>query len=85
MPAANRRHLMLRDDVVRAVADGLFHVYAVETVDQGLELLTGLPAGGRDASGRFSEGTLNRRVEDRLASFAKQARAFRAMSEEPRK
>lgn len=44
IPAANRRHLMLRQDVVQAAADGRFHIYAVENVDQALELLTGRPA-----------------------------------------
>ena len=76
---------MLRADVVEAVAAGTFHVYAVETVDSGLEMLTGLPAGERDEHGRFPEGTVNFRVEERLKAFAQQARAFRAAAGEPRK
>jgi len=80
IPAANKRHLMLRRDVVDAVAAGTFHVYAVETVDQGLEVLTNLPSGSRDEHGRFPEGTMNFRVEERLKAFARQARAFRAVA-----
>jgi len=78
LPAANARHLMLRPDVVEAAARGEFHVWPVETVDQALELLTGLPAGERDGEGRFPEGSVNRRVDERLATFAEKARAFAA-------
>jgi predicted ATP-dependent protease len=68
---------MLRDDVVRAVEAGTFHVYAVETVDQGIEILTDQPAGARDGTGRFPSGTINGLVEQRLALFARQARTYR--------
>lgn len=70
IPAGNVRHLMLRDDVVAAVAEGKFHVYQVETVDDGLELLTGRPAGERGPDGVFPEGTVHRAVVDRLAAWA---------------
>jgi lon-related putative ATP-dependent protease len=70
IPDANRQHLMLREEVVEAVARGRFHIYAVKTVDEALELLTGLPAGERDSEGRFPEGSLNRRVDDRLIEFS---------------
>jgi len=76
IPAANVKHLMLRDDVIEACATGRFHVYPVETVDQGIALLTGAAAGGRGADGRFPKGSVNARVEARLAGFAEQARAF---------
>lgn len=78
IPAANLRHLMLRADVVQAVAEGHFHVHAIESVDQGLELLTGVPAGARGADGTFPAGTVHGRVEERLKAFARKARAFRA-------
>ena len=81
IPAANKRHLMLREDVIQAVAGGTFHVYAVETIDEGMEILTGLPAGQRNEQGRFPDGTVNGRVEQRLMAFAKQARAFRVAEE----
>lgn len=78
IPAANVRHLMLRPDVVAAAAEGRFRVHAVETIDEAMEILTGAAAGERDASGLFPEGTLNRRVEERLASFARKAREHAA-------
>jgi hypothetical protein len=59
------------------VAEGRFHVYAIDSVDEGLELLTGVPAGQPGESGLFPEGTANARVEARLAAFARKARAFR--------
>ena len=85
IPAANTRHLMLRADVVEAVAAGTFHIHAVEPIDQGVEVLTGIPAGSRDEAGQFPEGTVNHRVEQRLLAFAKQARAFRAAAEETKR
>jgi predicted ATP-dependent protease len=87
IPRANVKHLMLRPDVVRAAAAGRFHVYPVETIDQGIRILTGLPAGKRDRKGNFPEGSLNQRVEQRLVQFARQARSFRgaAGAEEERK
>jgi hypothetical protein len=71
---------MLRHDVVDAVAAGSFHIYPVETVDQGMEILTGVPAGERDASGQFPPGTINFSVERRLSEFADRARSFGAPS-----
>lgn len=76
IPAANTRHLMLREDVVRACSEGRFHIHAVESIDQGLEILTGLPAGAADESGVYPAGTINRMVADRLADFAETARKF---------
>jgi predicted ATP-dependent protease len=76
VPASNVKHLMLRADVVEAAEKGLFHVWPIGTVDDGIELLTGVPAGERDAEGRYPEGTVNRRVDDRLAAFAEKARSF---------
>ena len=76
IPASNVRHLMLRHDVVKAVADGKFHIYPVETIDQGIEILTGAPAGERDGAGHFPEGTVNHRVEARLIELAEERRAF---------
>jgi lon-related putative ATP-dependent protease len=76
IPAANAKHLMLRADVVEAAEKGLFHVWPVETVEQAVELLTGVPAGQRGEDGRFPEGSVNRRADDRLDEFAKKARAF---------
>ncbi len=63
IPAANAEDLMLREDVVEAVGQGLFKVIAVEHVDDLIELMFGMPAGARGADGRFPEGTLHARVE----------------------
>jgi lon-related putative ATP-dependent protease len=84
IPAANVKHLMLRKDVIEAIAAGKFHVYAIETIDQGIEILTGVEAGERDAAGLFPEGTLNRRVEARLEDLARGRAAWGAASASPR-
>jgi lon-related putative ATP-dependent protease len=76
IPAANVKHLMLRQDVVEAVAAGRFHVFPIETIDQGIELLTGVPAGERDARGEFPPGSVNQRVEARLVALAEKRQAF---------
>jgi len=76
IPSTNVRHLMLRPDVVEACAAGRFRVHAVSTVNEALALLTGLPAGDRDAAGAFPEGSVNRRAEARLIAFSEKARAF---------
>ncbi|GAB2175977.1 ATP-binding protein [Dongia sp. agr-C8] len=76
IPMSNVQHLMLRDDVVEACAAGRFRVYAISGIDQALSLLTGCEAGERDASGRFPEGSLNRRIEQRLDDFVAAARKY---------
>jgi predicted ATP-dependent protease len=73
IPATNVPHLMLRKDVVEACARGLFAVYPVTHVDEGIELLTGMPAGEMDSKGRYPAGTVNRKVAARLAGFARKA------------
>ncbi|MGD9670975.1 MAG: Lon protease family protein [Hyphomicrobiaceae bacterium] len=76
VPAANVQHLMLREDVVTASRDGRFSIYPVATVDEGIALLTGMPAGARGSDGRFPEGTINRLVEDKLELFAQRLKAL---------
>lgn len=76
VPAANVKHLMLKRDVVQAVKDGRFRVWAVETIDEGLSLLTGLDAGKRGADGTFPPQSLNGKVAARLHELAEKARAF---------
>jgi predicted ATP-dependent protease len=71
IPASNVQHLMLRADVRDAVAAGQFHVHAVHTIDEGIELLTGLPAGAADAEGNYPDGSINGLVSDRLAEYAR--------------
>jgi len=74
IPASNTKHLMLHHEVVDAVEGGKFAVYPVSNVDEGIELLTGIAAGERDTDGVFPEGSINRRVEDRLIHFSTQLR-----------
>lgn len=76
IPASNVKHLMLRRDVVLAVEKGLFSIFPMETVDQALELLSDVPAGERDAAGKFPEGSVNHRVEARLIAFAERRLAL---------
>ena len=73
IPAANVQHLMLRADIAAAAAAGQFSVIPIETADQGMAILTGVPAGDPDMTGRYAEGTINSRVATRLAGFAKRA------------
>lgn len=76
IPASNVKHLMLRHDVVEAVEHGKFYIYPVETIDQGIELLTGIPAGEPDEAGNYPPDSLNGRVQARLAEFAEKQLAF---------
>ena len=73
IPSANVQHLMLRQDVAEAAAARKFRVIPIDTVDQGMELLTGLPSGAADHTGQYPESTLNRRVAVRLAALARRA------------
>jgi predicted ATP-dependent protease len=70
IPRANVQHLMLRDEVVQAVANHRFHVYAVDDVDQAIELLTGVPAGMPNAKGEVPAGTMNHLVASRLVELS---------------
>lgn len=74
IPGSNAANLMLREDVVAAVAAGRFHVWAADTVDDGIELLTATPAGAPGDDGRFPEGTVNGRVERALLEFSERLR-----------
>jgi len=72
IPASNVRHLMLDREVVAAVAEGRFHVWSIETIDQGIELLTGVPAGERTSDDAFTPGTIHAMVTAKLDGFARQ-------------
>ncbi len=82
IPRSNLRHLMLRGDVVKAVQEGKFAVYAVSSIDEGIEILTGRPAGTRGPDGLYSEGSVNRAVEDRLRAMADRERRFRRQQDD---
>jgi predicted ATP-dependent protease len=83
IPASNRRHLMLRDDVVETIAAGQFHIWAAEEVEDAIELLTGVPAGEADSTGAYPAATLHRAVADRLAKYAEELRALGAEEKKP--
>jgi predicted ATP-dependent protease len=76
IPASNVKHLMLRKDVVEAVRQKSFHVYAVSTVDEGIELLTGVEAGEAGEDGHFPPESVNGRVARRLRQLADSRIAF---------
>jgi len=73
IPGANVKHLMLHKDVVEAVSQGKFHIHAVNTIDEGIEILTGVPAGERDDRGNYPAESVNYSVEQKLAAMAEHA------------
>jgi len=75
IPASNCKHLMLKDEVVEAVANGKFHVHAVSSIDQGIAILTGRDAGEPGPDGRYPDNSINALVERRLTAFAEKAQA----------
>ena len=74
MPRANLEHLVLREDVAAAIAEGKFNLYAVQKISEGIEIMTGVPAGERDPSGRFPAGSVFGRVERRIIEIAERLR-----------
>lgn len=76
IPKSNERNLMLRPDVVEAIRNGEFHVYSAETVEDGIEVLTGAEAGAVDAEGNYPADSVNGRVAARLRKFAEGYRDF---------
>jgi predicted ATP-dependent protease len=74
MPKSNLRNLMLRADVVAAVKEGKFHIYAVDTIDEGMTVLTGIDAGERGSEGRYPEGSINALVEKKFHQYAERLR-----------
>jgi len=76
IPASNVKHLMLRDEVVEAVREGKFHIFAVSTIDQGIALLTGKDAGDKQEDGLYPEGTVNWAVQQKIWELAGKVRAF---------
>jgi len=84
IPVQNVKNLMLRRDVVDAVREGKFHIYAVSTIDEGIEILTGMAAGVK-ADGSYPENTVNHRVEERLKAFAEGLKKFAEPDSEGKK
>jgi lon-related putative ATP-dependent protease len=77
IPRQNVENLMLKQPVIDAVKRGEFHIFAVETIDQGLEILTGRKAGQTRADGTYPEGSIHGAVQDRLQAMAESARRNR--------
>lgn len=76
IPASNVGNLMLRSDVVEAVEAGKFSIWPVSNVDEGIELLTGVPAGTLATDGSWPPGTINAMVVDRLEAMTKKQKEF---------
>jgi len=74
-------NLMLRKDVVEAAAAGKFHLYPVRTIDQGAEILTGVPAGEKTQGGTYAPGTINYLVDQKLLELAQKMKAFEGEGE----
>jgi lon-related putative ATP-dependent protease len=85
IPRQNVQNLMLRPDVISAVREGKFRVYAIGTVDEGIEILSGTPAGARRADGTFEEGTVHYLVDQELSRLAKMAKQAAAEDKDDKK
>ncbi len=82
IPESNVQNLMLKEDVVDAVREGKFHLFSVRTIDEGIEALTGVKAGERREDGKFEEGTVNFKVNEKLKDMAGKLKEFSAVSPE---
>jgi len=82
IPESNVIHLMLREDVIQAVKDGKFNIYPIKNVDQGIELLTGMPAGEPDQEGKYPADTINGHVQARLEKLAEKRQRLTSASKE---
>ncbi len=71
IPIQNVDNLQLSDEIIQAVKDKKFHIYAVSTIEEGIEVLTGVPAGKKDKDGHFPAGTINYLVYEKLKKYAK--------------
>ena len=85
IPHQNVRHLMLKEEVVQAVRDGKFYIWPVKTIDEGIEILTGVPAGEKDASGRYPPDSVHGRANARLEEYARILKEYAAPEEEQKK
>ena len=74
IPVQNVDNLQLSDEIVQAVKNNQFHIYSVSTIDEGIEVLTGVPAGKKDADGHFPAGTINYLVYEKLKKYAEVAK-----------
>jgi len=84
IPESNAQNLMLKEEVVEAVKEGKFHIWPVKTVDEGIEILTGVKAGARQEDGSFEEDSVNYLVDKRLRELAEKMRDFAKEEKEER-
>jgi len=82
IPHQNVKNLMLKKEIIEAVREGKFHVYSVKTIDEGIEILTGVPAGEKDEKGNYPEGTIHYIVTNKLKELAKAAEKEKVKKEE---
>ena len=82
IPHQNVGDLLLRKDVIKAVEEKKFHIYPIKTVDEGIELLTGLPAGEKQADWSYAEGTVNYLVDKKLQALAEGLKTFSSEEKE---
>ena len=85
IPHQNVNHLMLKKEVIETVDKGKFHIYPVETIDQGIQILTGVKAGKRKKDGTYEKDTVNYLVDKKLQEFAGRWRTFRTHEGKPSK
>lgn len=71
IPVQNVRNLHLNDEVIETVKQGKFHIYAISTIDEGIEILTGVPAGKKDKNGKFPAGTINYLANEKLIKYSR--------------
>ena len=76
VPHQNVKNMMLREDIVKAAQEGRFHIYAVRTIDEGIEILTGVPAGELKKDGTYPKGTVNYLVLQQLRQQAESMRSY---------
>ena len=77
IPIQNVRNLHLSDEIIESVKKEKFHIYAIKTIDEGIEILTGVPAGKKNQSGEFPVGTINYLVYEKLKKYSENARKSR--------
>jgi predicted ATP-dependent protease len=76
IPESNEQNLMLKEEIVEAAKEGKFRIYPIKTIDEGMEVLTGVKAGERQKDGTFEDGTVNCKVDNRLREMAEKLREF---------
>lgn len=84
IPKSNERHLMLKEELMEAISNGLFHIWSVESIEQGIEILTGVPAGVADKRGNFPKGTVFHKVSRVLRKMHQQMHADEPKGDEGR-